>query len=602
MVTSSFFIHPAIGFLALAAILPFMRGREWRWLLLVPSVVAIFAVFSMGTGEQLADRLTLQWVGQTLQLGRVDKLSLIFAQVFAIMSFAGMLYAMHVEDKLQHLMASLYVAGGFGCVFAGDLLTLFVFWELMSIGSTFLVLCNRTRESVAAGFRYFLFHTLGGLFILGGMLLRYKALGTWEFTAAAPDMQQLYNWLILTGFCVNAAVVPLHAWLPDAYPRGTVTGSVFMCAFTTKTAVYVLARGFAGWEILAIMGTVMAVYGVLYACMENNARRILSYHIVSQVGYMVAGIGVGTAMTLNGAAAHAYAHILYKGLLFMGTGALLYAVGTAKLDKLGGLAARLPWVMVLYMVAALSISGMPLFNGFISKTMTIAGAAEAHQYLVALGLEIAAVGTFISVGIKLPYFAFWGGKEQDMTREIKPIPWNMYAGMAVLAVLCVAQGVFPSILYRYLPFAVEHQYVPWEVWNVIQSGLLLGFSGLAFYVLRKIITPHSGLNLDFDFFYRAVGAGALVLICKPIAWIDDRWTEAYRAIGLRGMMAVAMGSSFFDRKAIDGVVDGSAYGVMRLGKLGAALQNGDLQRYLGLAVILALAAIALFCYAIPYSM
>ena len=592
MATSNFFLHPAIGFLALAVVLSFARGREWRWLLLLPPVMAIFAVFSMKMG----DNLTLQWVGQTLQLGRVDKLSLIFAQVFAIMSLAGMLYAMHVEDKLQHIMASLYVAGGFGCVFAGDFLTLFVFWETMSIGSTFLVLCNRTRESVKAAFRYFLFHTAGGLFILGGMLLRYKALGTWEFTAAAPNMMELYNWLILTGFCVNAAVVPLHAWLPDAYPRGTVTGSVFMCAFTTKTAVYVLARGFAGWEILATMGTIMAVYGVLYACIENNARRILSYHIVSQVGYMVAGIGVGTAMTLNGAAAHAYAHILYKGLLFMGTGALLYAVGTAKLDKLGGLAARLPWVMVLYMVAALSISGMPLFNGFISKTMTIAGAAEAHKYLVALGLEIAAVGTFISVGIKLPYFAFWGGKAPDTTREIKPIPWNMYAGMALLAVLCIAQGIVPSILYRYLPFAVEHQYVPWEFWNVIQSGLLLGFSGLAFYLLRNVITPHEGLNLDFDFFYRLIGAGALLLICRPLAWIDDRWTEAYRVIGLRGLMATAMGSSWFDRKCIDGIVDGSAYSVMHLGRFGAALQNGDLQRYLGLTVILALSAFGLFWY------
>lgn len=590
---TSSFIHPAIAFLALAIALPFMRGKQWRWLLLIPPVIAIFAVFSTQTGD---NGLTLSWLGQRLQLGRADKLSLVFAQVFAIMSLAGMLYAMHVEDKLQHIMASLYVAGGFGCVFAGDYLTLFLFWELMSIGSTFLVFCNRTRESTMAAFRYFLYHTAGGLLLLGGMLMRYKVHQDWSFAAAGMDFSQAYNWLILAGFCVNAAVVPLHAWLPDAYPRGTVTGSVFMCAFTTKTAVYVLARGFAGWEILAVMGTVMAVYGVLYACIENNARRILSYHIVSQVGYMVAGIGVGTAMTLNGATAHAYAHILYKGLLFMGAGCLLHAAGTAKLDKLGGLAARLPWVMALYMVAALSISGMPLFNGFISKTMTIAGAAEAHKTLVALGLEIAAVGTFISVGIKLPYFAFWGGKAPDMTREIRPIPWNMYAGMTLLAVLCILQGIFPSILYAYLPFDVEHPYVPWTVWNVIQSGLLLGFSGLAFYLLRKVITPHEGLNLDFDFFYRAIGAAVLVLVCKPLAWIDDHWTEAYRVVGLRGLMLAALGSSIFDRKGIDGVLDGSANGVLCFGRIGAKVQNGDLQRYVGLAVILAMIAFGLYWY------
>lgn len=591
METSSF-IHPAVGFLALAAALPFMRGTQWRWLLLLPPVLAVFAVFTMPFG----DNLTLSWVGQTLQLGRVDRLSLIFAQVFAIMSLAGMIFAMHVDDKLQHMMASLYVAGGFGCVFAGDFLTLFLFWELMSIGSTFMVFCNRTRESTYAGFRYFLYHTAGGLMLLGGMLLRHSATGTWEFTHAAPDMTQTYNWLILAGFCVNAAVVPLHAWLPDAYPRGTVTGSVFMCAFTTKTAVYVLARGFHGWEILAVAGTIMALYGVLYACIENNARRILSYHIVSQVGYMVAGIGVGTAMTLNGASAHAYAHILYKGLLFMGAGCVLYATGTAKLDKLGGLAARLPWVMVLYMVAALSISGMPLFNGFISKTMTIAGAAEAHYYLVALGLEIAAVGTFISVGIKLPYFAFWGGKATDRARALKPIPWNMYCGMAILAVLCIAQGICPQILYAYLPFDMETPYVPWTVWNVIQSSLLLGFAGVAFYLMRKVIIPHEGLNLDFDIVYRAVGSATLAFICKPIAWLDDRWTNVYDIVGLRALMAAAFGSSAFDRTAIDGVIDGTAYGVLNVGRVAALSQNGDLQRYLGMAVILILVAFGLYWY------
>lgn len=611
MAISSFF-HPAIGFLCLALVLPFLPSSKaekgqgdgqsngfnsnqanfWRWLLLVPPLIAIASVFMMTDGNHL----TLTWVDQSLEMGRVDSLSRIFAQVFAIMSLAGMLYAMHVGDRLQHIMASLYVAGAFGCVFAGDYLTLFLFWELMCVGSTFLVLCNRTQESVLAGFRYFLYHIAGGLLLLAGLVLRYKALDTMAFTAVAPHLDEVYNWLILAGFCVNAAVVPLHAWLPDAYPRGTVTGSVFMCAFTTKTAVYVLSRGFAGWEILAVMGTVMAVYGVLYACIENNARRILSYHIVSQVGYMVAGIGLGTAMTLNGVAAHAYAHILYKGLLFMGAGCLLYSTGTASLEKLGGLAARLPWVMILYMVGALSISGMPLFNGFISKTMIIAGAAESHNTLIALGLEIAAVGTFISVGIKLPYFAFWGNKPTDTSRELRPIPANMYAGMALLAVLCLAQGICPEILYAYLPQQMAEPFVPWTVWNVVQSLMLLSFSGLAFYAMRKVITPHAGLNLDFDYIYRAIGKLALLLISKPLAFLDSLWTNVYNTVGLRGLMATAKGSSLFDQHVIDGLVDGLAVGVKNLGKLGAAVQNGDLQRYIGITVLVSLLIYAIFWY------
>ncbi|MDR1394558.1 MAG: Na(+)/H(+) antiporter subunit D [Deltaproteobacteria bacterium] len=593
MATSDFF-HPSAAFLMMAVILPFLPGRRrWKWLLLLPPLAAIYAVFT----NQPGDHLTLNWLGQTLKLGHVDALSSVFGQVFAVMSLAGLIYALHVNDKGQHIAALLYVAGGFGCLLAGDYLSLFAFWELMSIGSTFLVMLNRTRESVLAGFRYFLYHTLGGLLLLAGILLRYHQTNSFDFGPIAYSGAGAADWLILAGFCVNAAVVPLHAWLPDAYPRGTVTGSVFMCAYTTKTAVYVLARAFPGWEILAIAGTVMAVYGVIFASMENNARRILSYHIVSQVGYMVAGIGVGTAMTLNGASAHAYAHILYKGLLFMGAGAVLYSAGTARLDELGGLAARLPWVMVLYMIAALSISGMPLFNGFVSKTMTIAGAAEAHWTWVALGLELAAVGTFISVGLKLPYFAFWGGKPADWHRELKPIPANMYLGMAVLAVLCLVQGIYPEILYRYLPDPAEAaKFHPWTAWNVLQAVMLLGFSGLAFYFMRHVIRPHKGLNLDFDLFYRLIGRSVLFFICRPAAFIDSLWTNVYNTCGIRLLKFFGWGTSVFDRQVIDGLVDGSAHSVRLLGRLGALVQNGRLQQYLGLAVITILLILAWFWY------
>ncbi|MDR2826285.1 MAG: Na(+)/H(+) antiporter subunit D, partial [Deltaproteobacteria bacterium] len=490
MATSSFFFHPSLGFIALALVLPFIRSSKesslGRWFLLLPPVLALFSVFTMTDGSYCS----LHWLGLNLELGRVDPTSRIFSQVFAICSLAGMLYALNVDDRLQHIMASLYVAGGFGCVFAGDFMTLFVFWELMSIGSCFLVFCNRTRESVLAAFRYFLYHTFGGLLLLAGIVLRYKATGDFTFTSIAPGQNEAYNWLILAGFCVNAAVVPLHAWLTDAYPRATISGAVFMCAFTTKTAVYVLMRGFSGWEILAILGVIMAVYGVIYACLANNIRRILAYDIVSQVGYMVAGIGIGTHLTLNGVSAHAYAHILYKGLLFMSTGCIIYATGINKLTELGGLARKLPWILIFYMIGAFSISGMPLFNGFVTKTMTIAGAAEAHYTWVALGLEIAVVGTFIPVAIKLPYYAFFGGRDADAKMwNLKPIPWNMYAGMVILAFMCIIPGIFPQMLYAYLPFSTEHPFVPWTVWNVLQALLLLGFSGLAYYLFRKVLTP-----------------------------------------------------------------------------------------------------------------
>jgi len=500
-----------------------------------------------------------------------------------------MIYALHVKDRAHHAAASLYVAGAFGCVFAGDYLTLFIFWELMSVASTFLVWLNRNPASIRAGFRYFLFHTMGGLFLLAGLLLRYKALGTLAFDPISPEGAQLYDYLILIGFCVNAAVVPLHAWLPDTYPEATVPGAVFMCAFTTKTAVYVLARAFGGFEVLAIAGTAMAVYGVLYASIENNARRILSYHIVSQVGYMVAGIGIGTAMTINGAVAHAYAHILYKGLLFMGAGCLLHAAGTANLDKLGGLVKRLPWVMVLYMVGAVSISGVPFFNGFISKTMTIHGAMEDHRLLIGLFLEVAAVGTFLSVGIKLPYFAFWA--KSDNPVELKPIPWNMYIAMAIAAGLCLMQGLFPQTLYHLLPYEVD--YAPYGAWKLLQATLLLAFTGLGFYFMRKVIQPHAGRNLDFDALYRALGRLLVAMFSRPLAAVDNLWTQVYRKVGLKVMMATARGASIFDRKGIDTVVDGTAYSVRGFGRFSSWLETGRLQDYLAWMTVAALVLFAI---------
>jgi multicomponent Na+:H+ antiporter subunit D len=445
-----------------------------------------------------------------------------------------------------------------------------------------------------AAFRYFLYHAAGGLLLLAGIVLRYQATGDFVFTSILPGQSEIYNWLILAGFCVNAAVVPLHVWLTDAYPRATVSGAVFMCAFTTKTAVYTLMRGFSGWEVLAVLGVIMAVYGVVYACLANNIRRILAYDIVSQVGYMVAGIGIGTHLTLNGVSAHAYAHILYKGLLFMSVGCIIYATGASRLTELGGLAKKLPWVLIFYMIGALSISGMPLFNGFVTKTMTIAGAAEAHYAWVALALEIAVVGTFIPVAVKLPYYAFYGGDAADMKMwTLRRIPWNMYSGMAILALMCILPGIFPELLYAGLPFTPEQPFVPWTVWNVLQALLLLGFSGLAYYLLRSFLVPREGVNLDFDYFYRAAAALVLSFICRPLAFLDKLWADVYKIVGLRCLLALAGVTDWFDKKAIDGIVDGSASGTRGVGRLGAKLQNGDLQSYIGAALILALLVFAL---------
>jgi multicomponent Na+:H+ antiporter subunit D len=578
------FFHPSLIFGACAALVWLLPGRTGRFLPPAAAALAIASVLAMNEGLYAQTG----YLGLTLRLGRVDALSHLFAHVFAIQALVGFIFALHVEDRWQHVAACLYIAGAFGCTFAGDYVALFIFWELMSVSSTFLVWLRRMPASTRAGMRYFLFHVMGGVFVLAGMLLRYQALGTFAFEAVDPAAARYYDFLILAGFCVNAAVIPLHAWLPDAYPEATVTGAVFMSAFTTKTAVYVLARGYAGFEVLAVMGTLMTIYGVVYATIENNARRILAYHIVSQVGYMVAGVGIGTAMTLNGACAHAYAHILYKGLLFMGAGTLLYAAGTAKLSELGGLFRRLPWAFGWYMVAAVSISGFPLFSGFVSKTMTITGAAEAHHPWLALGMEFAAVGTFLSVGIKLPYFAWFAKPDPGM--RLRPVPRNMYAAMGLAGVLCFLIGVQPGLLYRLLPYPAG--YVPYTAWHVLQTLLLLGFTGLGFYLLRAKLAPEAKINLDWDYVYRLAGRLVLCLARRLLERADAGWSEFYHRAGLKGLLRVARGSVWFDTSAIDGAVDGTAAAMRRIGRAAALAQTGQLQNYLATAVLVGLIVFA----------
>lgn len=587
------FFHPTLGFFLMGLVLLLVARNStswWRWLLPIPPALAILSVFTVSPG----DYLHLRYLGIELTMGRLDTLSLVFANVFAIQALIGFIYAFHLKEVRHHVAAATYVGGAFGCVFAGDYLTLFIFWEVMSVASTLLIWFNSQANprAVGAGIRYFLIHTLGGLLMLAGILLRYQVVGDFAFNPVNPANAAYYDWLIMLGFGVNAAFVIVHAWLPDAYPEATIPGAVFMSAFTTKTAVYVLARGFAGWEFLAWMGVAMALYGVFYATMENNARRILSYHIMSQVGYMVAGIGIGTAMTLNGAAAHAYAHILYKGLLFMSVGAVLYTAGTAKLNELGGLAGRIPLVMIAYVVAGLSISGMPIFNGFVSKTMTIAGAFADHQVLLGMLMEVAAVGTFLSVGLKLPYFVFWGGKP-TYSGALKPIPVNMYLAMGIASFLCIAQGLYPDLLYRFLPYPGADAFHPWSSWKVLMTLLLLGFTGLGFMVMRKVLTPHPQRNMDFEALYIIIGQVFLRIVGRPLAWLDSVWSEVYAKIGLAGLLLLGRLTSWFDRFGIDFVIDNAAIGTRQGGGVLTNAQTGRLQDYLALALILGAGLIVL---------
>lgn len=578
-------VHPGLFYILGAFLIPFLPGRFKQIYLLALPAYAFYTVLQMTPGVYGS----FSYLGFEIVIGRVDKLSLVFAHVFTLMSFLGFLYGIHVKDDTQHMAACFYIGGSLGVTFAGDYLTVFIFWEMMAFGSVFLVWARKSPASTAAGYRYLLMHIFGGLLLLGGIFLRYQQTGNLDFVLIPQSGAGVAEYLILAGFALNAAVFPLHAWLPDAYPEATVTGAVFMCAYTTKTAVYVLARAFPGYDVLAIMGTAMTIYGVCYATIENDMRRILSYHIISQVGYMVAGVGIGTELALNGACAHAYAHILYKALLFMGAGAVLQMTGRSKLNELGGLYKYMPLSLIFYVVGGVSISGFPFFSGFVSKSMIVSGAGEAHHVILMLLMLLASVGTFLSVGLKLPYFA-WFGKDCGL-RPSEP-PKNMLWAMGLTSLLCFIIGIYPKALYDLLPFPVE--YHPFTGYHFSETVQILLLTGLGFFLLVKKLAPEPKINLDFDWFYRKILAGFMWFDRKAIQGFDTWWGELYRTVGLKDLMAFARGFARFDRWGIDGVVDNVAYGTRGLGGKLRVFQSGNLQQYLALAMLIFFIAIGVY--------
>jgi multicomponent Na+:H+ antiporter subunit D len=481
-------------------IIPFLHGRLKSGIMLLLPVVAFLVLLALPEGKIWTGEL---W-GYDLVFGRVDKLSMVFGYIFTIMAFLGILFALQVKDDLQHVAALVYAGSTLGVVYAGDFLTLYVFWEFMAVSSTFLILASRTAEARAAGLRYILVHLIGGLILLAGIVLYVKNSGTLEFDYIGLD--GLASYLIFIGIALNAAAIPLHAWLPDAYPMGTPTSTVFLSAFTTKSAVYLMARIFPGAEPLIWIGAVMVFVPIFYAVLENDIRRVLAYSLLNQVGFMLCGIGIGTALALNGAVSHAFCHILYKALLFMAAGSVLHMTGKIKCTEIGGLYKTMPLTCLFCIVGAASISAFPLFSGFVSKSMVVSASAYQGMAVVWLTLQFASAGVFHHAGIKVPYFTFFG---HDSGIRAKEPPWNMLLAMGLAAFLCVFIGIYPEPLYRILPFPVD--YVPYTGDHVVGQLQLLMFGALAFalLILSGYYPPEiRSLNLDLDWVYRK-GGGAL---------------------------------------------------------------------------------------------
>ena len=530
-------LPPFVLFFVGAVVIAFTRGTARKVLILaIPLVGGLNLWFGVEPGLHLQFDL----LGYTLTPYRADKLSLLFGYLFHLAAFLGFVYALHLGDGapegsvagevgeddiignasagLQHVAAMVYAGSALGAVFAGDFITLFIFWELLAISSAFLVWARKSERSYATGFRYLIIHVISGVLLLSGALMLAHETGSIEFGDVGLVGTGAAGWILLLSFGIKAGFPLLHNWITEAYPESTPTGTVFLSAFTTKVAVYALARSFVGTDVLIYIGTAMTFFPIFYAVLENDLRRVLGYSMINQIGFMVAGIGIGTGMAVNGAVAHAFADVIFKGLLFMSMGAVMTMTGRTKGTDLGGIYKTMPFTAGLCIVGASAISAFPLFSAFVTKSMIMVAAIEEHHYVVWLFMLFASAGVLEHAGIKIPFFSFFA---HDSGIRAKEPPRNMLIAMSIGAVLCVLIGVFPTQFYTLLPY--EMDYHPYDLRHVVTQLQLLAFGALGFITLVKSgVYPDEkrAIHVDAEWFYRKAGPWLVGTVGRAVTRVD----------------------------------------------------------------------------------
>jgi len=494
-----------------AALLPFIP-HVWRQIYMIGAIAASAYGLTIGAGTHFVWSV----LGYELILYKADHLSLPFAIIFHIAAALNVIYSWHDRNWQQHCASLSYAGAAIAALHAGDFVSLFVWWETTAVTSVFLILASNTERARSAAMRYLVFQVTSGVILLAGATILASSTGNIEFTRMQLD--SLASWLIFIAFGIKAAFPFLNGWLQDAYPEATATGTVALSAFTTKLAIYALARSFPGTELLIWIGAAMTALPVFFAVIENDLRRVLAFSLNNQLGFMVVAVGVGSELAINGAAAHAFVHILYKALLFMSMGAVLHQVGTVKASELGGLYRKMPFTMVCCIIGAMSISAFPLFSGFVAKSLTMSALGDTGMMWAYFVLLFASAGVLEHSGIKIPYFAFFA---HDSKHETGEAPVGMRVAMGIAAFLCVTIGVFPSLLYDILPYAVA--YHPYDAAHVSSQMQLLIFAMLAFVVLIRLrLYPPEipSVVLNSDWFYRRLfpAIGSPFLRAVMLVW------------------------------------------------------------------------------------
>ena len=490
--------------------LPHIIRQIYMMVLILVSAYALTLGFGIHSKIEIMD---IQFI-----IFQSDALTLPFAIIFHIAAILNVIYGAHEKHWNQHVAIMSYSGAAIAAVHAGDLLTLFVWWEATAFTSVFLILASKTQRSYKSAFRYILIQVGSGMFLLAGAILLMSETGNAEFKNF--DINSLYGQLIFIAFGIKAAFPLLNGWLQDSYPEASEIGTVALSTFTTKLAIFCFAKSFAGTEILIIIGAIMTFYPIFFAVIENDLRRVLTYSLNNQLGFMIVAIGIGTELAINGAVAHAFAHILYKGLLFMGMGAVLYRVGTCKASELGGLFKFMPITAICTIIGAISISAFPLFSGFVAKSLIMSALGKEGLIFVYFMLLFASAGVLHHSGIKIPFFAFFAHESGIKTKEA---PLNMIIAMIIASALCILIGVFPSYFYEILPHQIQYQ--PYDFSHVVGQLQLLTFAAFAFICLWhfKIYPPElNSTVLNSDWIYRKMIPGVLLPLLGLISDLNKK--------------------------------------------------------------------------------
>ena len=493
-------------------------GHARKAFVIAAPVIAGFLIFQIHGLDPAAH------FGGRLQFGpvelttlRIDKLSVVWGYLFCLAGVINGIFALHEKCRMTDSSALIYTGAAIAGVLSGDMITLFIMWELTAISSVFLI-WKGGEHAYEAGVRYLAIHVLSGVMLLAGAIMHAQANGG-DFMFNNIGLESPGGWLMLLAMGIKVGFPGLHMWMQDAYPKASITGTVILASFTTKFAVYALARGFAGTEILIWIGAIMTCFPVFFAVVENDLRRVLAYSLNNQLGFMVCGIGIGTSLALNGVVGQVFVHVIFKGLLFMSIGAVMYRTGTAKASELGGLFRSMPYTTIFCLIGAGSIAAFPLLAAFVTKAMILAAALEGHLYIPFMMMLFASAGVMEHSGIKVPHFTFFA---HDSGRRVKEAPWNMLAAMGIAGFLCFylawPWGGYQN-LYALMPYDMDHAYKPYT-WDHVVFQLQLLFAAIFAFTLLKRFKLYPAERraeiIDADWTYR-------VLLFSIARWGSAMW-------------------------------------------------------------------------------